>query len=80
MGSLSADLTRALDPTALATAVGTDPDPWQAEVLRSDAPETRADEDRDPDGPRLHLRSPFEMSMASEPWVEGASAPPGRSV
>ncbi len=34
----AADLARALDPTILAAAVGMNPDPWQAEVLRTDHP------------------------------------------
>jgi hypothetical protein len=38
MSRLAADLARALDPTVLAQAVGMDPDPWQAEVLRTDHP------------------------------------------
>ena len=38
MASLAADLARCLDPVALADAVGMDPDPWQATVLRSDHP------------------------------------------
>ena len=33
--ALARDLARALDPVALAHAVGMDPDPWQAEVLRT---------------------------------------------
>jgi len=35
---LAADLARALDPCALAEAVGFHPDSWQADVLRSDHP------------------------------------------
>lgn len=36
--SLTVDLARGLDAVALAEAVGMDPDPWQADVLRSDHP------------------------------------------
>ena len=36
--SLAADLALALDPARLATRAGIDPDPWQADVLRSAAP------------------------------------------
>jgi hypothetical protein len=32
---IAADLARALDPVLLAEAAGLDPDPWQADVLRS---------------------------------------------
>lgn len=35
---LAADLANALDPARFAAAAGLDPDPWQAEVLRSTAP------------------------------------------
>jgi len=35
--SLAADLRMALDPAALARTAGVDPDPWQAQVLRSDS-------------------------------------------
>jgi len=35
---LGADLARCLDPCALSEAIGMDPDPWQADVLRSDHP------------------------------------------
>jgi len=35
MGALAADLGRALDPVRLSQAVGIDPDPWQARLLRS---------------------------------------------
>ena len=38
MGSLASDLAMALDPVALSRAAGIDPDPWQAQVLRSTAP------------------------------------------
>ena len=34
---LDTDLARALDPVRLARRVGLDPDPWQADLLRSDA-------------------------------------------
>jgi hypothetical protein len=37
---LAYDLARVLDPVALALAVGLDPDPWQADLLRSDARQT----------------------------------------
>ena len=37
MSALATDLARALDPVALSVALGMDPDPWQAEVLRSTA-------------------------------------------
>jgi len=36
--SLAGDLRLALDPVALARAAGIEPDPWQADVLRSAAP------------------------------------------
>ena len=36
--TIAADIARALDPCALAAAIGMDPDPWQADVLRSDHP------------------------------------------
>ena len=36
-GPLGLDLAAALDPVLLARAAGIDPDPWQAEVLRSPA-------------------------------------------
>lgn len=35
---LAVDLARALDPVSLACGVGMDCDPWQADVLRTDAP------------------------------------------
>jgi hypothetical protein len=35
---LARDLALALDPVLLARRAGIDPDPWQAEVLRSTAP------------------------------------------
>jgi len=35
---LAVDLARALDPVQLASGIGMDPDPWQAEVLRTDHP------------------------------------------
>lgn len=35
MGSLASDLGMALDPVLLARAAGIEPDPWQAQVLRS---------------------------------------------
>jgi len=35
---LTTDLARALDPCELAAAIGMIPDPWQADVLRSDHP------------------------------------------
>ena len=38
MSRLATDLARALDPCALAEGVGMVPDPWQADVLRSDHP------------------------------------------
>ncbi len=38
MSALARDLARALDPAALAAGVGMTPDPWQTDVLRSDAP------------------------------------------
>lgn len=37
MSRLAVDLARHLDPTALAKGVGMVPDPWQADVLRTDA-------------------------------------------
>jgi hypothetical protein len=37
---LAADLARALDPVALAAAVGIDPDPRQVDLLRSDHRQT----------------------------------------
>ena len=37
---LSADLACALDPVRLARRVGMEPDPWQADLLRSDARQT----------------------------------------
>ena len=37
MSRLAVDLARALDPVALAEGMGMVPDPWQADVLRSDA-------------------------------------------
>ena len=36
--SLAADLALALDPARLAARAGIEPDPWQADVLRSTAP------------------------------------------
>ena len=38
MNKLARDLARALDPCVLAAAIGMDPDPWQADVLRSAHP------------------------------------------
>ena len=38
MSRLAVDLARALDPAALAGGVGMDPDPWQADVLRTNEP------------------------------------------
>jgi len=38
MGALAADLAMSLDPVRLSQAAGIDPDPWQAAVLRSNAP------------------------------------------
>ena len=38
MNKLAVDLAAALDPVQLAGRVGMDPDPWQADVLRSDHP------------------------------------------
>jgi hypothetical protein len=38
MNALAADLARGLDPVALAHRMGMEPDGWQADVLRSDAP------------------------------------------
>lgn len=38
MVELKEDLRRALDPMALAETAGMDPEPWQIEALRSDAP------------------------------------------
>lgn len=38
MSKLAADLAAALDPARLAGRVGMDPDPWQADVLRSEHP------------------------------------------
>ncbi len=38
MSRLAVDLARALDPVQLASGIGMDPDPWQAEVLRTDHP------------------------------------------
>jgi len=35
---IAADLALALDPVQLSRAIGIDPDPWQAELLRSTAP------------------------------------------
>jgi hypothetical protein len=35
---IAADLAAGLDPVILAHQVGLEPDPWQAEVLRSPAP------------------------------------------
>jgi hypothetical protein len=40
MSRLGDDLARALDPCALAEAVGATPDPWQRDVFRSDARRT----------------------------------------
>jgi hypothetical protein len=36
--SLAAELATALDPVLLSQRAGLDPDPWQRDVLRSDAP------------------------------------------
>lgn len=38
MSRLASDLARALDPVQLARGVGMEPDPWQAKVLRAEAP------------------------------------------
>lgn len=38
MSPLASDLARALDPVQLARGVGMEPDPWQADTLRSNAP------------------------------------------
>lgn len=38
MSRLAVDLARALDPVQLAAGIGMVPDPWQADVLRSDHP------------------------------------------
>lgn len=35
--TIAVDIARALDPCALASAIGMAPDPWQEDVLRSDA-------------------------------------------
>jgi hypothetical protein len=37
MSALASDLARALDPMTLAAAAGIDPDPWQVDLLRTDA-------------------------------------------
>jgi hypothetical protein len=39
MSRLAADLARALDPVSLSRAAGIEPDPWQADLLRSDDPQ-----------------------------------------
>src|SRR3712207_2598818 len=38
MATLASDLALALDPVALARRAGIEPDPWQADVLRSASP------------------------------------------
>jgi Terminase large subunit, T4likevirus-type, N-terminal len=38
MGMMASDLVLALDPAAFSVAAGIDPDPWQAQLLRSTAP------------------------------------------